>query len=177
MRDIRDVDAGIRLRGSLLRLGILQPGGFTAAELSAAALLANDAADACLESSRYTLFVDTVPSPSGDGDSVKLYRITEVGETLLTEEIVKLREEALLREGIPDDVYGSLAELQETIDDIEDTDGDKRAELCAHAERNLRACRSDLIALERLSERHADEFRARLASLETRLASLDGRSV
>lgn len=111
MKDIRDVDAGIRLRGSLLRLGILQPGGLTAAELSAAALLANDAADACLESSRYTVVVDTVPSPSGDGEPVKLYRVTEVGETLLTQEIVKLREEALLREGIPEDVYGSLAEL------------------------------------------------------------------
>lgn len=169
---MRDEDAGVKLRGSLLRLQVFRPEGFTAAELSEAASVAGETSRDFLKNCRYTELVGTRPSPSGKGRPVNLYRVTQFGGELLTQEIVKLREQALLREGLPEDVFSSLVELEETVEDMEMAVGDERAELRTEAERALKSCRTDLRALEKLSRLHADEFRTRLGRAEGRLTRL-----
>ncbi|QPB24572.1 hypothetical protein [Rhizobium sp. 007] len=178
----RDTDAGVKLRGALLRLDALKPEGFTSQELATLASVTSETARDFLKADRasYTRTVQPKPSEKGRGRPSNLYVVTDEGRESLVEEIVQLRRQFAESpdELSADDCFRPIVELEETITDLEASvmrvaDFE---DLLIEAKESLKSCWRDMKALEARQSVYAVEFALRLGAAENRTETVTGRA-
>jgi len=170
---MRDVDAGLKLRGALLRLQALKADGFTSFDLSESANVSPETARDFLKqrNNPYTTEVRSIRPSGSRGRPFKTHMVTDTGRSILLSEIADAQRKLAQLDPHLEESFSSLKRAEQTISDIENADESEKIDLIEDGELELKFCRKELELLERIKSPFSADFASRLYEVERRFRS------
>ena len=177
----RDPNAGLKMRGALLRLDVRAPQGFTARQFADEAGVPEETARSFLKDRRFTTTLDpiapTEPADSGQrgsGRPANRFVVSDAGRSLLLDYAATARR-LLLAEQAEPDPFAGLEVLEDSLAQLEKGGASpgKKADRLMEVRLELTSARADLRALRISQPDVAKVFEPRLLAARKRLEAIE----
>ncbi|MBD9544747.1 hypothetical protein IB276_35540 [Ensifer sp. ENS04] len=167
---MRDIEAGLKIRGAMLRLDALKPQGFTVDDLTAVSGASKETARDMLKPGRSRYTQQTGILRLSSGRPSKIYQLTEHGRQLLIQQVADARSHIAPPPRNERVRFDALNRLELTLAELDTTEvgSSEYYEYLDLAAIALKGCRGDLEELQKSDLPTADvsEYALRLGTAE-----------